>query len=228
LQDLYKEGELFERYNSERRANVTLLAVSVFGIAGLGCLEIIRSRRRLEQRGYVPMTVNEEPVTDGLDTSIYSAPATMDRWEGRRSRSSKSRHHQHMDLTIFYMRVLRIYCLVFTVMYSYTLLNYLFLWLPTGAGHLFLSLLFPTLFVASVMTLAGILRKKTWGMSFGYAMAIFHLLVFPVGTVAGLVMLVALVGSAPEFAIPARERRREAIRKARQKQKKKQLETVPV
>ena len=108
----------------------------------------------------------------------------------------------------FWMGLLRIYCVVLPVLYLYTLMDYLIHWLPSGANHLVLTILFPTLLLVSALTSAGILRKKTWGMKCGYAMAIFHLLIFPVGTIAGLLMLAGLVGAASEFKLSARKRRR--------------------
>ncbi len=217
LQGLHQDGTLFERYNSQRKSNITLLVVSIFSLASLGYFEF-RSRRWQGKRGYRSVRVEEDPGVDGLDsTSIYSAPETIDQWEGRRTRTSKTRHRQPFDGTGFWMGLLRIYCIVLPVVYLYTLLNYLFLWLPSGAGHLFLTILFPILFLASALMSVGTFRKKIWGINFGYGIAIFHLLIFPVGTIAGLFLLVGLVGSSSEFAIPAREKRRLA-REAKRKQ----------
>ena len=103
-----------------------------------------------------------------------------------------------------WMAFLRIYCGVLPVVYLYTFLNYVFLWLPSGAGNMFLSFIFPMLLFISVMASVGILRKKTWGVKFGYAIAIFHLLIFPLGTAAGFVMLIALVGTTSEFSKPVK------------------------
>jgi hypothetical protein len=70
------------------------------------------------------------------------------------------------------------------------------------------------LLLGSVLASVGILRRKTWGIKFGYAMAVFHLLIFPFGTAAGFVMLIALMGVTSEFTVP---RRRRITRKAKHK-----------
>ena len=113
--------------------------------------------------------------------------------------------------------VLRIYSVVLPVVYSYTLAHYLFFWLPSGGGNIILTILFPSLLILSAATSYGLLKKKTLGLHCGYAIAIFHLLLFPWGTAAGLVLLVGLVGATSEFAIPARERRRKATQKKAKK-----------
>jgi len=218
LQELYTVGTLFEQYNSQRRPDITLLTVSIFGIVILGFFEFVRSKRRFVRPGFAPMKKQQEPVGEGLDsTSIYAARETIGEWQGRRVRTVQSRCRQSLEIVGLWMGLLRVYCGVLPLLYLYTFLDYLFFWLPSGAGNLALSILFPTLLLGSVLTSVGILRKKTWGINFGYAMAIFHLLIFPLGTAAGLVMLVGLVGATSEFAIPKRERRRRAIRRARRR-----------
>jgi len=229
LRELYKAGTLFEQYNSQRKADITLLAVSICGLATLSAFEIFRSRRRSVRRSFVSMNKGEQSVVGGLgENNIYDAPETVDKWQGRSVRIPKSRHRQVPEMTGLWMGVLRIYCLVLPVLYLYTLVNYLFFWLPSGAGNWFLSFLFPVLFLGAALTSAGILRKKTWGINIGYVMAIFHLLIFPLGTAVGLVMLFGLLGVASEFAIPERKRRRKALRKAIRKARRKRLKSATV
>ena len=218
LQDLYEAGTLFERYNSQRKADITLLIVSTLGVGILGFFEFIRTRLRLERHGYGSEKKDKEAVSEGLDTTnIYSAPETIEDWRGRRTRASKSRHRQRMDPAAFWMGLLQVYCVILPVAYLCMLIVYLLSWLPRGTGHLALSILLPVLLLSSLLTSFGLLKKKLWGMYFGYAIAIFHLLIFPVGTVAGVLFLVVLVGVTSEFAIPSRERRRQALRKAKRK-----------
>jgi len=227
MQELYETGTLFERYNSQRKADITLLATSICGIATLGFFEFARSRRRFEWRGYIPMKKEQRLAVDGPDSAgIYAAPESIDEWQGRREHISKSHRRLDMDAVNFWMGLLRIYCIVLPVVYLYTFVNYLFFWLPGGAGSLVLTIMFPVLLLGSVLTSVGLLRKKAWGMSLGYTMAIFHLLIFPVGTFAGLVMLVALVGSTSEFIVPERKRRRAARRRARAKRRKLQSTAI--
>ena len=209
LQELYETGTLFERYNSQRKADITLLIVSTLGVGILGFFEFIRTRRRLEQHGYGLEKKDKKAVTEDLDTAnIYSAPETVGEWRGRRTRASKSRHRQRMDPAAFWLGLLRVYCVLLPLAYLCMCLVYLLSWLPRGAGHLALSILLPVLLLSSLLTSFGLLKKKIWGMYFGYAIAIFHLLIFPVGTAAGVLLLVVLVGATSEFAVPSRERRR--------------------
>lgn len=217
LWKLYGTGTLFDQYNSDRRAAVTLLAVSSCGLATLCIIEFVRVRRRFESPAPLPEQFNEEPVVDEpTSTSIYTAPQIVDEWQGRQQRLitiSSSRRRalpaiQSLKMTDMWMSVLRVFCGVFPVIYSYTLLNYLFLWLPQGAGNVFLSILFPLLLLGSILTTIGILRRKPWGIKYGYAMAIFHLLIFPFGTAAGFVMLIALMGVTSEFTAPRHRFRR--------------------
>ena len=223
LQGLFEDGTLFDRYNSARKANITLLVVSTLGLIILGFFEFFRTRRRLERRGYAPVEKEESPIDEGLDTaSIYSSPEVVDPWNGRRTRTSRSRQHKKIEPARIWFGVLRIYSVVLPVVYSYVLANYLFFWLPDGVGNIILTILFPSLLLLSAATSYGLLKKKTFGLHCGYAIAIFHLLLFPWGTAAGLVLLVGLVGATSEFAIPARERRR----LDRQKKAKRKLTSV--
>jgi len=218
LQGLYKEGTLFEQYNSQRRADITLFTVSVCGLIALGYIEFIRPRRRVERPGFVsiPKGQDEPAGMDGsASSSIYSAPESIDEWQGPLPGMSKLRNRPKWQISGLWMGVLRVCCGVLPVVYLYTFLDYVFIWLPTGAGHLGLSILFPVLLLGAVLTSVGILRKKKWGMNVGYAMAIFHLLVFPLGTAAGFVMLIGLVGATSEFATPPRRRRTRKTKRSR-------------
>ena len=155
-------------------------------------------------------------VDEPASTSIYAAPQTVDEWQGPQQRFTtitSSRRKALPDLHFFkmtgmWMSILRVYCGVLPVIYSYIMVNYLFFWLPQGAGNLVLSIFFPLLLLGSVLTTVGVLRRKPWGIKFGYAMAIFHLLIFPFGTAAGFVMLIALMGVTSEFTTPRRRVRR--------------------
>ena len=214
LQGLFEDGTLFDRYNSARKANITLLVVSTFGLIILGFFEFYRARRRLERRGYATVEKDENPIDEGLDTaSIYSSSKIVDPWDGRRTRTSRSRDHKKIEPARIWFGVLRIYSVVLPVVYFYALINYLLFWLPSGGGNTILTILLPSLLLLSVATSYGLLKKKTFGLHCGYGIAIFHLLLFPWGTAAGLILLVGLVGATSEFAIPAREHRRKTMQK---------------
>ncbi|MEN7972618.1 MAG: hypothetical protein ABFR47_02165 [Verrucomicrobiota bacterium] len=221
LQELYEGGTLFERYNNQRKADITLLVVSVCGLAVLSFFELRGSRSRSgRRRGYGFDSKKSEPSeVDGLDsTCIYVAPKTVDAWDGRRKHVSRSRHKPKREAAGVWTSLLRIYCGVLSAFYLGVLIAYLFFWLPDGLGSLVFSIISPVLLFGSAMTFIGVLRKKSWGINFGYAMAIFHLLIFPIGTAAGLLMLLCVVGATPQFVVPERERQRKAIAKRRRKQ----------
>jgi hypothetical protein len=216
LQNLYSSGELFEQYNSERKADITLLIVSLAALAAMGYFELSRTKRHQKKYRYSAVKIDDEkevlPPASKV-TSIYSAPETLDKWAGRRSRNSRESHRDGFEMTDLWMQVLRVYCSVLPIVYLYVLVTYLLTWLPMGIGNPMLTLLLITVFVLSFLTSVGVFRKRMWGIHFGYAIAIFHLLIFPIGTAAGLLMLVALSGVSSEFSSIARTQRREMRRK---------------
>lgn len=227
LKQQYQDGTLFDEYNSQRRASIALLVASSLGLAAACVVEVVRIRRRFARSGgFGAMYGEKEPAAaERKSTSIYSAPVTVDAWEsppqritGRKSsRRSKSLPVLlSKDRTGLWMSLLRIYCGVLPVVYSYTLFNYLFFWLPDGAGTWWLSILFPLLLLGAVLTSVGILRRRTWGRKIGFAMAMFHLLMFPIGTLGGFIMLIALIGATSEFDVISRRR----LRSRRAKRKK--------
>jgi len=216
LQRLYSRGELFERYNSERRANITLFIFSVGGLVVLGSLEYLQRKRMAIRRGYVPLKIKKDlPVENQKVTCIYSAPETIDKWDVRKTRSSRSRSSDWVGITDFWMRVLRVCCAVVPVAYLYILTEYVINWVSVGMGNLFLTVLVVFLFVLSGVTSFGVFRRKMWGVNCGYALAIFHLLIFPIGTAVGLLMLVSLAGATPEISTEVRENKRKARKEKR-------------
>lgn len=211
LQDQFEAGTLFDRYNSQRKADITLFTVSICGLATLGFLEFVRPKWMAKREAASPLPLSRQPVAKATHhttapTNIYEAPKAMDEWEERQPQLSVAHRRLSVDMTGVWMAFLRIYCGVLPVVYLYTFLNYVFLWLPSGAGNIFLSFIFPMLLLISVMASVGILKKRAWGAKFGYAIAIFHLLIFPFGTAAGFVMLIALVSTISEFSDPKRKR----------------------
>ena len=222
LRHMYVSGTLFEPFNYGRKAGLTILVVSLLGLITLVYFEFVRSKRRVKRQDFFPMNLLDRPVMDGTGTtSIYSTPDTLDQFKDRPPRISTSRNRDWLKISSLWMSLLRILCMVFPVVYLYTLVDYFVFWLPSGAGNLSLTVLFPVLLLISVLSLIGILLRRVWGMNFGYAIAIFHLLLFPVGTAVGLVMLVGLVGASSEFKSSARVRSRKARRRHAQSARKK-------
>ena len=215
LQEQYRDGILWDQYNSQRKSDVTLLVVSIMSVASLAVFEKSHSKRHLKQRRFGVLTVDEESPAENLGSnSIYSAPEVLDQWQGRRV-SAKPKPRHNFRISGFWLGLLRIYCVVLPLVYLYTMLDYLIRWLPSGGGHLVWTIFFPVFLSLSVLTSVGFFRKKLWVMKCGYPVAIFHLLLFPIGTIAGLLLLAGLVGASPEFTRSARKHRREMRKRLR-------------
>jgi len=75
-------------------------------------------------------------------------------------------------------------------------------WTPAMCG------MFGFMLVLSLIAVVGIMGGKGWGLVTGYSIAIIHLPVFLVGTVAGLVLLTSLAGATPWFTLSSRDQRR--------------------
>ena len=220
LREMQETGTLLEKYNSSRKANITLLGFSFLSVGILGYFELSRIRRLTERRGYggSAYSATEEKEVDGLDSaSIYAAPATIDGWQGRRTRGSKSRHKEPMEMVSVWMGMLRVCCVLLPVLYVGLLLLSLMKIDSENTAAWLLPTLFSALTVFSLITAFGLFAKKGWGMTLGYLLAICNLLVFPFGTTIGLFLLMGLVGSSSLFIIPSSERRRQARRKAARK-----------
>ncbi len=94
LREMHENGELMERYNSGRKANITLLSVSVVGVVALSWFELVGARRRGKRPGYGVRHYREEKAETPSDqdvTSIYSAPKSVDEWKSRRSSRGRPR-----------------------------------------------------------------------------------------------------------------------------------------
>lgn len=216
IQRLYHAGTLFETYNSARKANITLLVFSVLGLGVLGYLEISKSRRQERRRGYAPVRRDKAPAADGLGaTSIYSRPESPDKWQGLRTRTSRSRHRESPRFENIWLGLLRILSVSLSVFYALLLVAWLAGWIPVVGNLPVLYGMAGFVFVLSLAAMVGVMRKKGWGLNVGYAIGIIHLLIFPAGTVVGLILMVSLVGAAPSFAVASREQRRTARNKRR-------------
>ena len=86
-------------------------------------------------------------------------------------------------------------------------------WVPPMIPVLLLNSIFGFMLVFSLISAFGIMRKKVWGFKTGYAIAIIQLLFFPAGTVAGLILLIGLVGAAPVILSPREQRREERAKR---------------
>lgn len=214
LKSMYESGALMDRYNHGRKANITLLAISVVAVGALGWFELLSMRRRLIRRAYGERryTDKEEEGVEGLDsTSIYAAPETRDEWKVRRASRPRNRRPRMADLrdqASIWLGLTRLCCVIMPILYL-SLMGYHMThmdptqeaaWLvPTGLG---------VLGTFSLVVAMGVFRLKTWGLSSGYVLAICNLVIFPYGTALGLFLLIGLVGSSSEFVLSQRNKRK--------------------
>lgn len=224
LRKEYRAGTLFDEFNSVRRSAVSLLAISSTGLGALGILEAVRIRRRAERGTSASFGMPREKRQDSqlpAASDIYTAPSTVDAWPHRVPRISgrPARRSLRAMLTRsrigFWMSILRISSAVLPTVYVFILLYYLIFWVAAGIGIWWLSILFPMLLLGAIVTAAGILRRKSWGRRAGFVMAVFHLLIFPIGTFAGLIMMIALIGATSEFDAISRRRGSRRARRRR-------------
>jgi hypothetical protein len=210
LWQMHESGELLERYNSRRKANVTLLAFSAIAVAALGAIEGMYLYRQGDRYrlGSSPLPV-EKDTADGLDSSsIYATPKTIDEWKIKRSpaskkhhhRSSKSRHAPPRDGSGAWFGWLRLCGVVLPLTYGTMLALHV---MDPVHDSALVAWLFPALFafmtLFSSIVAIGVFAKGSWALVSGYVLAMCSLLVFPVGTALGMFLLMGLVGASPVF-----------------------------
>lgn len=200
LFSMYESGSLFETYNNQRADKIALLVISFLSMGVLGYIEVMGSRNEPKHRGFGGRHYREErgEVIEGKQAaSIYTAPRTVDPWRGREVESrpispSKESYEYWLD-------VVRVFCAVLPLAY---MLVSTYVWMsgsPRGQEFWVVPTLFSTLTLLSLVVAIGIFRMKKWGLSLGYLLAIFNLIIFPYGTVVGLLLLIGLVGASPAF-----------------------------
>jgi len=210
LREMHDDGTLFNQYNSERKSSITLLAVSVVALVSLGSFEMKEmgkhnTSKRFGDRRYTESKTEE--VAPIKTSSIYAAPQSVDEWKERRISASPSRRHRHkvaMDHPEDWLRLLQLICAalpafyitIFAVLYAQGVGQSLGPWVFTSICACFIGL--------NIFTAIGVFRTKAWGLSMGYLLAILNLVIFPVGTIIGLILLISLVGSSAQFPQPAR------------------------
>lgn len=201
LREMHESGQLYEPYNSARKSNITLLGVSILMLSGLGYLELLFGRRVASRRGYGGQVYDDKTkMQEGKDaSSIYSAPETIDAWQGRGIRNAKSRRKPPAEKGQVWMIILRVTALIFPFYYSGALAKMLMNPDVQNETVWLLPALFLALTLFSLITVIGLLMKRKWGIKLGYALAVLSLMVFPIGTVLGLFLLVGLVGATPLF-----------------------------
>jgi hypothetical protein len=208
---MYQSGALFEQYNSDKKSNITLFAVSAVTVIALSGYEIRRYRRSYPI--YPEFRPRHRP--DGMsreddanrNSCIYSGREAFDSLPNRTTPEYLAAWgKRNLTKAEVWMKMLRIICLVippvnliiFTLLYTQKFGNPQYLWVfPSLCGvYVFFG----------VMAAAGIFNKRKWGLSTGYLVAVINLILFPIGTAMALFLLMSLVGSAPLFARPKRIR----------------------
>jgi hypothetical protein len=194
---------------------VTLLVFSVIGFGLIGFLEIHLLRQRRSRQVGLPVSRTGDPLQDGANTaSIYSAPKTLEKWKGHRKRSSRPSHLKFGKAAKFWLGLLQIISFATPLVYTLLFAACLAGWMGWSSA---LCGMFGFMLVLSLVSVAGIVRGEAWGLVAGFAIAIIHLLVFPAGTAAGLILLAGLVGATPWFLLSPREQRRVGREKRQKK-----------
>lgn len=213
LQRMHESGELFEAYNSRLRADLTLAAASVIGVAVLAFFELRRIRQPIRRRSYGRRHHREESAeaVDGLDSDIYASSKPADEWNVRKTRSSKNyskKRWKQEEGGGFWMGYLKLFCMALPLLYGGLLACSCIhvsedSWLST-----LLPVILSVLLILSVVVLIGIFKKAGWGITFGFLLSICNLVIFPYGTAVGLFLIIGLVGASQHFAVSEKQRAR--------------------
>jgi len=84
-------------------------------------------------------------------------------------------------------------------MCSFLALGYTALLLFRGVGMGLVAAFLWILMLFVIATTTGILKRRHWGQGFGYALCVLHIIIFPVGTLFGMLMLIGLTGTRDRF-----------------------------
>jgi hypothetical protein len=201
LYAMYEAGSLFDSYNSQRTDKIVLLVISVLSMGVLGYIEVMRLRNEPEYQGFGGRHYREDrrEVLGNETASIYAAPKTIDPWQGRREMAerpvipSKEVYEHWLD-------VVRVFCAILPFVYMAVSVSIWMTGYPHGQEYWVLPALFSSLTLISLLVAVGVFRMKKWGLSLGYLLAILNLVIFPYGTVIGMLLLIGFAGAAPAFA----------------------------
>lgn len=214
LYKMYESGSLFDSYNSQRADKVALLAISVLSMGVLACMEVLGSRNVPEYNAFGRKHYQEDrgEVITGKETAcIYTAPKTVDPWQGRRELASR-RDEPGKEVYDHWLHVVRVLCAILPPAYTVVCAS---IWIsgnPHGQEYWVLPTLFSCLALLSLVVAVGVFRLKKWGITLGYLLAVVNLVIFPYGTIVGLLLLIALAGASPAFTIYKQKIRRKAAR----------------
>jgi hypothetical protein len=202
LYAMYDAGNLFDSYNSQRTDNIALLIISLLSMGVLGYIEIVGLRNEPKYNGFGGRHYREDcrEVVQGKETaSIYAAPKTVDPWQGRREIAARP-VTPAKEVYEYWLGVVRVFCAILPFAYMMISVSIWMIGYPHGQEYWILPTLFSSLALISLLVAVGIFRMKKWGLSLGYLLAIINLVIFPYGTVIGLLLLIGFAGAAPAFA----------------------------
>lgn len=214
LYKMYESGSLFDSYNSQRADKVALLAISVLSMGVLACMEVLGSRNVQEYSAFGRKHYQEdrgEVITGTKTACIYTAPKTVDPWQGRRESAARM-DYSSKALYDHWLHVVRVLCAILPIAYMVVCAS---IWMsgnPHGQEYWVLPTLFSCLALISLLVAVGVFRLKKWGLSLGYLLAVVNLVIFPYGTIVGLLLLIGLAGASPAFTIYKSKVRRKVAR----------------
>jgi hypothetical protein len=194
------------------QSDIALLAVSLPAFAVLGVFELTRVRR-LERRRRKHRFGGHPPEEEAVEfapgsTDIYAMPETLEDWRGgRRSRSSGTRHRRGKKMTSAWISALQVFCVLLPLVHVGLLIASLPWNGVEESGAWIMPFVFLALFLLSGAVAAGVFSLSFWGLVLGYLLVLCDLLLFPFGTILGLLLLLCLAGSSPIFFAVARDRR---------------------
>jgi len=158
---------------------------------------------RAMRRRRVSLEKQRNTVSSGNTTSIYALPPTKEEWDVvRKYRSSRKRHghkHHHHSATSkgwgIYINIIAIFWVMTYVLMAagYTAVTFYRGGEPIIAFLLWIMMLFVS------AAAAGILQRRQWGQSLGFVLCVLHLIVFPVGSIFGLLMSLGLIVGCKSF-----------------------------
>lgn len=209
LRSMHESGELFDRYNSRRRADIALIGFSSVAVLALGYFELAHIRRLSSRRRYGEYRRHRHRETaENVESSdIYSSSAPVDDWHGLKIRTSNSFQQAPPKTGAgFWVVYLRIISLVLPCLYTVLLV----LNLRAPQDDPLLAVLMPSVFgvllLLALITALGVFRKKTWGITVGYVLSVCNLVIFPYGTATGMFLILGLAGAAQTFVAASAEK----------------------
>ncbi len=215
LRKMQETGQLFERYNSQRKSSITLFGTSMIALLFLSAFEVGRLKKESAVRRYGERRYTDDPADDEPPKTacIYSSRKSVDEWPARRVSGVRTRNRRPArNLAETWLVMLRVVCLLIpcvnVVLFSMLYVN------STGTPDE--QWIIPTMssvfVMVAVVAAIGIFTRKGWGLSLGYLTAIINLILFPIGTAMGLFLLISLVGASPAFSRTRERYSRQQVR----------------